>query len=77
MFYIMLRKSGVGTSATYAYLTDIEAGTGAIIKKSFPTIEAAQDYVKEMLVGGDYSLNSFIVVKGVTVSIDATLAEES
>ena len=77
MFYILMLKSGSGLSASYSYLTTIEAETGETIKKSFETIEAAQAYVQEMIASGEYSLNSFIVVKGVTVTASLTLAEET
>ena len=78
MFYIMTLVNGVGISATYKYLTDIEAGTGNVIKKSFATLEEAQDYVQNEMIGnGLYSLSSFVVVKGVTVQADITLTEET
>ena len=78
MFYIMTLVNGSGVSATYKYLTDIEAGTGRFIKKSFATLAEAQDYVQNEMVGsGLYSLSQFVVVKGVTVTADITLTEET
>ena len=78
MYYIMTLTSGVGVTASYKYMTDIEAGTGAVIKKAFPTLAEAQDFVQNEMIGsGVYSLSSFIVVKGVTVTADVTLAEET
>lgn len=78
MYYIMTIAQGSGLSATYKYLLDIEAGTGASIKKTFPTLEAAQKYVKnEMVASGLYSLNSFIVAKEIQVTADITLTEET
>ena len=77
MFYILLTKTKAGISSTYGFLTTVEAETGATIKKSFATLADAQAYVKEMLESGNYSLNDFIVTKGVTVAIDATLTEEA
>ncbi len=77
MYYIMLLKSGSGISASYSFLTDIEAGTGATIRKSFPTLQDAQDYVQNMITSGDYSLNSFLVVRGVKVTSAITLEDET
>lgn len=77
MFYIMLAKTKAGISSTYTYLTTVEAGSGATIKKSFETLIDAQTYVQEMIASGGYSLNDLIVVKGVTVTAGITLAEET
>ena len=78
MFYIMTLVSGTDVSATYKYLTTVEAETGKLIKKSFPTIEDAEQYVKqEMIASGLYSLSQFLVCKGVTVTADVTLVEET
>ena len=77
MFYILLLKSGTGISASYSYLTDIAAGSGEIVKKSFPTISDAQAYVQQMIETGNYGLNDFIVVKGVVVSATMQLTEET
>ena len=77
MYYILLRKQGNGdiASTIYGFLTTIETG-GATVKKSFATIEEAQAFVQDMVASGETSLNSFIVVKGVTVSAALTLADE-
>ena len=80
MYYIMTVVSGssTGSAATYKYLTEIEAGTGNQVKKSFATLADAQAYVQNEMVGsGVYSLSSFIVVKGVTITAAITLAEET
>lgn len=78
MFYIMTLVSGSDVSASYKFLTTVEAETGKLIKKSFPTITDAEQYVKnEMVASGLYSLNQFLVIKGVTVTADVTLAEET
>lgn len=78
MFYIMLRKSGsTPIDSTYGYLTDIEAGTGSRIKKSFATLAEAETYVQGMIESGTYSLGDFIVTKGVTVSATIALTEET
>ena len=78
MYFIMLLvNGGTDTSATFKYLTTIEAETGKTIKKTFPTLAEAQEYVKnEMVASGLYSLNSFIVCKSITVTADITLTEE-
>ena len=77
MYYIMLLKSGAGISASYSFMTTVEAGTGATIRKSFPTLQDAQDYVQNMITSGDYSLNSFLVVRGVKVTSAITLEDET
>lgn len=77
MYSIMLVKTGVGIDATYNYLSTVEAETGAKVKKEFATLAEAEAYVQSMISGGTYSLNSFIVVKNITVTADITLAEET
>ena len=79
MYYIMILASGgTADSATYKYLMTIEAETGKSIKKTFPTLAEAQEYVKnEMVASGLYSLNSFIVAKEIQVTADITLTEET
>ena len=76
MFYIMLRQEDKGLNTTYSYLTVLnEDGTRA--KKSFATIEEAQEFVQQLISEGERSLNSLIVVKGVIISATLTLEEES
>lgn len=76
MYFIMTLVSGVDMSATYKYLTTVEAGTGKQIIKMFPTLEEAQEYVKqEMVASGLYSLSQFIVCKQINVTADITLTE--
>ena len=77
MYYILLAKTKAGLNSQYTYLTTIAAESGETVKKSFTTLEAAQDYVQEMITSGNYSLNDLIVVKGVTVTAGITLAEET
>ena len=77
MYYILLKQSGVGLSATYKYMTTIEGGSGESVKKKFPTLADAQAFVQEMIAEGNYALNDFQVVRGVVVTADITLAEES
>lgn len=55
----------------------IEAETGNQVKKSFPTLAEAEAFVQEMINSGDYSLNSFIVIKGVKVTSSITLEDET
>lgn len=76
MYYIMLKQSGADLSAVYKYLTDIEAGTGATIKKKFDTLAEAKDCVQDLIVNQGYALNSIVVVKGVTVTVSLDLEEE-
>ena len=77
MYYILLRKQGNGdiASTIYGFLTTTD-NSGTTTKKSFATIQEAQAFVQDMVTGGETSLNSFIVVKGVTVSAALTLADE-
>ena len=77
MYYILLKQSGVDLDTTYKYLTDIEAGTGARIKKKFDTLAEAKDCVQDLIVNQGYALNSIVVVKGVTVTVSLDLEEES
>lgn len=77
MYYILLAKTKAGLNSQYTYLTTIAAESGETVKKSFPTLTAAQDYVQEMITSGVYALQDFIVVKGVTVTAGITLAEET
>lgn len=80
MYYIMTVVSGsaISGTATYKYLTEIEAGTGNQVKKSFATLADAQAYVQNEMIGsGIYSLSSFIVIKGVAITADITLTEET
>lgn len=76
MYYILLRLNGSGLSATYKYMTTVEGGSGEVIKKKFETLEEAQAFVQDMIASGDYALNDFVVIKGVTVTADITLTEE-
>ena len=76
MYFIMLLVSGSDITASYKYLTTVEAETGRVVKKTFPTLLDAQTYVKnEMVASGIYALNQFIVCKEVTVTADITLTE--
>lgn len=77
MYFILLAKTKAGLNSQYAYLTTIAADTGETVKKSFATLSEAQDYVQEMIASGTYALNDFIVVKGITVTADITLTEET
>ena len=77
MYSIMLVKSGVGIDATYNYLSTVEAETGSKVKKEFATLAEAEAYVQSMVSGGDYSLNSFTVVKNIRVTSAITLTEET
>lgn len=77
MYSIMLVKSGVGIDATYNYLSTVEAETGSKVRKEFATLAEAEAYVQSMVSGGDYSLNSFIVVKNIRVTAAITLTEET
>ena len=76
MYFIMILVGGSDMSASYKYLTSIEAETGRVVKKTFPTLAEAQTYVKnEMVASGIYSLSQFIVCKEITVTADITLTE--
>ena len=77
MYYILLAKSRAGLNSQYSYLTTIAADTGETVKKTFATLSEAQDYVQEMIASGTYALQDFVVVKGVTVTADITLTEET
>ena len=77
MYYILLLKQGSGLTASYDFLLTIEAETGKQIKKSFATLAEAQDYVQEMISSGEYSLNSFLVMRGVKVTSAITLEDET
>ena len=76
MYFIMTLVNGEDMSATFKYLTTIEAESGKRVKKTFETLAEAQEYVKnEMVASGLYSLSQFIVCKEITVTADITLAE--
>lgn len=77
MYYILLARSKAGLNSQYSYMTTIAAETGDVVKKSFATLSEAQDYVQEMIASGTYALQDFIVVRGVTVTADITLTEET
>ena len=77
MYYILLAKSRAGLNSQYSYLTTIAADTGETVKKTFATLSEAQDYVQEMIASGTYALQDFVVVKGITVTADITLTEET
>ena len=77
MYYILLKQSGTGLSTIYKYMTTIEGGSGESVKKRFETLAEAQAFVQEMIASGDYALNDFQVVRGVVVTADITLTEET